>query len=681
MTKLTLLVMLTFTLFLAGCSDSTNYNFEQGIEETQANFNRSNIKAIFNPDPEKGEIPTTNDLLLGKDGTLNIPVKAEDSKGQKAVKGALNQLDGFSTTAPVTTAFNSSLDPESIKLGESVRVFELTKTGQQITGISAEVTSLHATATDPNNTTLAISPAQPLKPKTGYLVVLTNSLKGADGTPVSADTAYSLAKGANELTGDFVKLEPLRQAINGLEALANGAGIEKDTIVLSWTFTTQSIDDVMQKVFENTKTSKIVTMPLGKTTKDLLDPDGTNGIAGKADIHIGFMKVPYYLDAQTEINYKGPISGYWKGKGGGAVTHINPVPVKTMDLAIPVLISVPNDESAAGNMPPEGWPVVIFQHGVTGNRTRMLPIANAYADAGFMVVSIDMVLHGITDTNSPLHADNTDAFTEDVELSMGLDFVDNESGAKGPDGKPDSSGTHFINLESLLTGRDNIRQSVANLFVLRKSLANMARITEEKAILVDTTTVRFAGHSLGGIVGTDYLALDDTVGAASLFMPGGGIAQLLNNSESYGPRIKGGLAANGIIEGTPEFSAFMVAAQTVLDSADPINFAAAAAEKNKIHMIEVIGGNSGSPDQVIPNRVKGAPLSGTEPLAAVMKLPDVTVPGGTGSGIVRFTAGDHGSILSPEASPEATVEMQTETAVFLKTNGKNLPVTDSGVVQ
>jgi hypothetical protein len=264
---------------------------------------------------------------------------------------------------------------------------------------------------------------------------------------------------------------------------------------------------------------------------------------------------------------------------------------------------------------------------------------------------------------------------------MGLDFVDNITLAAGPDGKPDDSGTHFINLSSLLTSRDNIRQSVANLFVLRKSLANMVSASGGEAIPVDENIVRFSGHSLGGMVGTNYLAFDDTVGAASFFMPGGGIAQLLNGSESFGPKIRTGLEAKGVSAGTPEFDAFFIAAQTVLDSADPINFGAEAAAKHPIHMTEVIGGNSSPSDRVIPNRVEGAPLSGTEPLAAVMSLPAVTVPGGTGSGIVRFTAGDHSSILRPTASLEATIEMQTETATFLATNGAKLPVAAGSPVQ
>ena len=678
MTKLTISVVAIFTLFLTGCSDS-DYNFDQGVQDAQANFDNANIKAVF--DPSTGKIPPTNDVLFSgsEDGTLNIPDNPQDSDGQKAVKASLNNLDGFSTTAPVTAGFSSSLDPASVKVGETVRVFELTKTGQQVTGIASELSSpenLVAAATGTNNTTLAILPTQPLKPKTGYLVVLTNELKGAGGATVKADTIYSLTKGGDPLIGDFAALEPLRKAVNGLETLAGAAGISKDSIVLSWSFTTQSIGDVMKKVFNDSQASTITTASTGKTTKDFLDPEGTNDlIVGKADVHIGTIKVPYYLDTQTTDNPTGPLTGHWKGEGGTALTQFNLTPIKTQDITIPVIITVPN----ASTPPDAGWPVVIFQHGITKNRLSTLAIANAYAGAGFMVVGIDMAMHGITDTANPLHADNT-AFLDDIELTLGLDFVDNSTGAEGPDGTLDESGTHFINLTSLLTSRDNIRQSVSNLFVLRKSLANMTPATGG-AIPVDENTVRFAGHSLGGIVGTDFLAFDDTLGAASLFMPGGGIAQLLNGSEAFGPRIRSGLAANGIDEGTPEFAAFFVAAQTVLDSADPINLGAAAAAKHKIHMIEVVGGNSSPADQVIPNTVEGAPLSGTEPLAAVMGLPAVTVGGGTGSGIVRFTAGDHGSILSPQASLEATIEMQTETATFLVTNGDSLPVADGSPVQ
>ena len=38
---------------------------------------------------------------------------------------ALNALDGFSTTEAITTGFNQPLNPDSLQIGESVRVFEI----------------------------------------------------------------------------------------------------------------------------------------------------------------------------------------------------------------------------------------------------------------------------------------------------------------------------------------------------------------------------------------------------------------------------------------------------------------------------------------------------------------------------------------------------------------------------
>ena len=47
--------------------------------------------------------------------------------------------------------------------------------------------------------------------------------------------------------------------------------------------------------------------------------------------------------------------------------------------------------------------MVIFQHGITRNRTDMLAIAGALAQAGFAVVAIDAPLHGMTDKTSPFY--------------------------------------------------------------------------------------------------------------------------------------------------------------------------------------------------------------------------------------------------------------------------------------
>ena len=103
-------------------------------------------------------------------------------------------------------------------------------------------------------------------------------------------------------------------------------------------------------------------------------------------------------------------------------------------------------------------------------------------------------------------------------------------------------------------------------------------------------------------------------------------------------------------------------------------------------MGEVIGGgtnddgSTGLPDQTIPNFV--APLSGTEPLAGLIGLSGVSSTT-EGSGLVRFNAGGHGSLLSPSPSVATTVEMQLQLTQFFATAQMGTPtivVTDTTVV-
>src|SRR5690606_31503851 len=187
--------------------------------------------------------------------------------------------------------------------------------------------------------------------------------------------------------------------------------------------------------------------------------------------------------------------------------------------------------------PAAGWPVVIFQHGITGDRTNMLGLADAFAGQGFVVVAIDQPLHGITDTTSPLYqAPN--------ERTFNLDVMNNATGAAGPDGVIDSSGASFINLTSLLTARDNLRQAAADLITLTRSVGDLD-LTGDGVSDIDATRIHFVGLSLGSIVAVPWISLSAGVQTATLSVPGGLIAQLLQDSPTFGPRINAGLQAQG----------------------------------------------------------------------------------------------------------------------------------------
>jgi dienelactone hydrolase len=699
------------SLLLAACSSSSNA--PRAVPAPPAtNLDGSLVTGIITArfDPSAGVIPFPTNLLLSgtTDLTLNIPGANPNNPGDPI--HALNRLDGFSTVAPWSMSFSAAPAPASIVPGNSVRVFEVTLTGPGggVTGVVRELTpgTEFVTAlapSDPTGRTLAIIPTSPLKQLTSYMVVITNGIRDARGNDATPDQAYFLAKRTSPLcvggqstdpllpAATACALEPLRQLINSQEAAAQARGIPRNRIVLSWVATTQSITPVLQAV-------KSVTGP--RPTQ--LAPTGLNtsvaGLPPVADIFIGVIGLQYYLQAPTAANPTAPLTGRWRAAPGAYVppfnqaglnpgsdniTFANPFPVATGVELVPVLLTVPNANSGH-TRPAAGWPVVIFQHGITRNRTDALAIAATMAAQGFVVVSIDQPLHGLPPEN-PFAIGNTPfAQLGARERTFDVDFINNQTGAPGPDGVPDPSGAHTINLASLLTTRDNGRQAVVDLFALTASLPAFD-LTGNGSGDLDTSRVSFVGVSLGAMVGVGFLALEPSVNVGVLSTPGGGIAQLLNGSATFGPLIRAGLAASGVQAGTPTFDTFMGAFQTVIDSSDPINFGFASLQ-NALLLHEVVGDAAAGvlPDQVVPNSVPGAPLSGTEPLIRVLGLATLTQtttdPNGI-RGVVRFIRGDHVSLLSPAASPAATVEMQSQMASMIVSGGTTVVITDTSVIR
>jgi pimeloyl-ACP methyl ester carboxylesterase len=471
--------------------------------------------------------------------------------------------------------------------------------------------------------------------------------------------------------------------------------------VVSWVATTQSITPVLQAVKSVTRPGATLIAPTGLTT-------AAAGLPPVADIFVGFLQLPYYLVPPSAAAPTGPLVGFWKAAPGAYVppfnalglspastniTFANPIPVANANVRVPVLMTVPNANSGR-TRPASGWPLVIFQHGITRNRTDMLAISATMAAQGFAVVAIDQPLHGVSPGNSdfastaPFFVSAGNPLTAPLaalgvgERTFNVDYVNNTTGAAGPDGTPDASGTHSINLSSLLTSRDNLRQAVADLFVLAATVPRFD-IDGNGTGDFDTSRIGFVGQSLGAMVGIPFLALEPTVNVGLLSVPGGGIAQMLNGSPTFGPRIRAGLAAVGVVAGTPEFNSFLGAAQQVLDPADPINYGFASVT-NALVLHEVVGGGTVLPDQVIPNSVAGAPLSGTEPLIRALGLPSITGTRQAANGVrgaVRFIVGDHGSLLSPAASRPATLEMQGQMASFLASGGAVLLVQDPSVIR
>lgn len=706
-----LLGSLASALVLAACGGSSSVD-RAVPQEPATNPDGSDATAVLEAqfDPANGVLPFPNNLLLSgsEDLTLNPPVEDPTDFGDPSV--ALSALDGFSTVAPWSFSFDRPIDPDTVVAGSSVRLFEVQFVFGSIAveSINSELTpGVDYVAQAVSPTSVAIVPTQPLQEMTGYMAVVTNGITDQQGNAATPSQTYFLTKSSDPLvdpagvsTEPLLNnaaanaLEPIRQLVNAQETAASGEGIDRDDIVLSFTATTQAVTPVlsaMRSTAEPTSSqiAQVCAAPGAcLSTADVLPAGASPGIA---DLYVGVVDLPYYLGVPSETNPTAPLTDFWTAAPGAYVppfdglglnptstnvTVANPFPVKTADQKAPMLVTVPNASSGQVK-PAAGWPVVIFQHGITGNRTQALALADAMAGIGYAVVSIDKPLHGLTDVTSPLYVENTGFGAIADERTFDVDFQNNETGASGPDGIIDDSGAWFVNLGSLLTARDNLRQSQADLSTLALNIPNMD-VDGDGVPDFDGSNINFVGLSLGAMNGVPFLAVESTVSNAVLSVPGGGIAQLLSNSDSFGPVVRSGLAAAGVEPDSADYEQFLLVAQTVLDSADPINWGGLTAATNSVLLQQV------KDDGVVPNAVATAPLSGTEPLIRIMGLDAITETTTDPLGIrgaVRMIQGGHGSLLDPSAGPTVTAEMQGQAASMISSGGASVVIGDDSLIK
>ncbi|MFM1665528.1 VolA/Pla-1 family phospholipase [Aeromonas salmonicida] len=354
--------------------------------------------------------------------------------------------------------------------------------------------------------------------------------------------------------------------------------------------------------------------------------------------------------------------------------------------------------------------VIIYQHGVTSVKENAYALALGQIGAG-MAASKKVALVVI---DHPLHGERGFA------LSGSMDTVTTSDNP-----------TPYLNLSYLTVARDNLKQSVADLLGLRMAvgLANGQNAIGSAGNL----KVHFLGHSLGAISGANLLAVaNQPIGNAQadalfkfdtggLAMPGGGIAPLLMNSPTFGPTIKMGVLTGGSAELKAAFTAYApncqtavptcfvneflpslgattqaaaastlqsysFAAQSVLDSADPINLASGIKADFPLFATEIVGDGALSlSDQVIPNSIATAPLGGTEPLFKLLALQPLTATGAANHHAARFVAGGHSSLLAPDENfdptGDVTTEMQTQFGSFFMSGGTAVQVTDSSLLK
>jgi virulence factor lipase-like protein len=748
-------MILAAALTAAGCSSSagnppdvapTDPTTGNGLPPSATTLSAN--RALFSPN--QGILPYPHDAYftptpgVATDGTLNVPSSAffpatVRIPGTTTTEPVVNALDGFSTQAPIKFRFSTPVNLATTAAGIKVIEVSIDPASKAVLGFPPTASPVrrvlvqdvdyrveNAPNIDAANMLVQIVPLKPLLPNNdapgasrprdvGYLVLVTNALKAANGAAIDPDADYATIK-TNALANTCANISDAR--LNALCGLARShfgaavpAGVNPTTVVVSTSFTTQSVDTVLRVISATVAASPApatAVLPVPITSTGAINTALT-GSAGPnlANIFVGTITLPYYSAvpvAPPTGTGTEPITQFWRAanpppaaagladpKGEFNLTRFNPVPKLTTQLTVPMLLGIPKTAK-----PPAGWPVVVYQHGITEDRGTLALIADATAQAGYVIVGIDLPLHGIM-PNDPLYAlSPTNPANAALptpfkvgEPTFNVDYVNNTTLAAGPDGLPDPSGQHFINLTSTLTSRDNLRQAVANLIALTKAVPTLDLDGNPATDDIDETKIQFFGWSLGGIVGSAFVG---TPGAASiqtvsLFAAGCGIMETLRQSPGYSPVLNNGLAAAGIPTGTSIYWEFVHAAQAAVEAGDGCNYAANWVSKPTLmQMIQGTPGVATKPtDRAVPN-------TSTLRLAGLLGLPTITTTTTNLAGVhalTRFTEGGHGTIALPASGTPANpgpetlasyIEARTELASFLGSGGVQISVGNSAIL-
>lgn len=554
-------------------------------------------------------------------------------------------------------------------------------------------------------TAVAGSPAlQALQP----IIDVTNfsSLTSCNGLFAAAGGQFTAATGQDfgsaQINGGIDQLaQGVSQGILGQAGPLCAATLFEGNINLPYYSGVPSVENPLAPINQFWKAACTSGIILAAADPSVFDAEGgpnqaTCQAAGLADVRVGGQDI----DPARRVTKFSPIV-QMNGRNNG---------LEQLD----VQVTVPNPEAAAAlgrqiSMPEGGWPVVMLMHGITSKKEDMLSITGTLSLAGFATVAIDQPLHG----------------------SRGF----NLDGEPGDELNASTvSATHFLNLASLPTARDNTRQSVADLLGLRLGINAVVDATESGLVNLNGQDVSFMGVSLGAITGSVFTSIANTpfdgalaplsgmysVQAAVLESPGSAMATFLLESPSFGPLIKGNLlrqastefqaflqsqfgdnpvseaqlvaATNGFLGALDAtqlaavnaiFSQFAFAAQTMVDPTDPVSYGQTLGSNTNVLMFSVVGdGGDNLPDQVIPIAT-ALPLSGQLPLAGLIGL-DQIVESAMGesamSGLVKFNSGAHASSINPASSAAVTREMQLLTAAYLASKGRVISIENPSVI-
>lgn len=418
------------------------------------------------PNDDFYALPFPNDLRRHDDGTLDLSLFPTNSVIANTVRMiAERDLDGFGLNAAMSSRLSGPLDASSlptpaVSVTEAASVYlvdidDSSPTRGQRTPV---VATFHAEGTqtiDDNRLVVRPYPGWGLADATRYALVITNRVYDANGNSIERDSDFSALMSTTAATPAIVKAREVYAPL--LAWLDEPGGDERGDVVSAAVFTTQhatTIGPALRKGVYGTPAPVARKVSLVSTSSAF---SVFRGAYDAPNFQSG--DVPY-ISTGGEITI---------GRTGAAIV--------TRTETLRFLLSVP-----AGNTPPTGFPICIYQHGTTGSWSSFLEdgTAERLAAEGIAVISTDQVLHGPRDPTGT-----------DPSLS-------------------------FFNFNNPVAGRDNPLQGAADAWSQQRLALGLSIPNAGRTITFDPERVMFFGHSQGGLTGPAYIAFEPKLKGAVL---------------------------------------------------------------------------------------------------------------------------------------------------------------------
>jgi len=289
--------------------------------------------------------------------------------------------------------------------------------------------------------------------------------------------------------------------------LLEAAGVSVDDAVVSLVFTTQSTTNVSVAVAEDIRNG-------AQAAADAAPAATCTPLADFVRCE-GTLSLTNYRDADGRID--------------DAVSALR------YDLPYTLLLPVERDAPA---------PLIVLGHGLGGDRSIGADVAQALSPEGFAVLAIDAVGHG----------DHPTRPAGDPNLAV-LDFLGLDIGTQTVRG---------------LRLRDNLRQSTYDKLQVLAVLKARPDVDGDGAIDLDVNRIAYWGVSLGGIMGSEPIALSGDFDAAVLTVAGARLMPIVTEADSFAgfkPII------GNLVGGVAELDRGLPVVQALVDGGDPVAYA------------------------------------------------------------------------------------------------------------